>query len=49
MIGIGNVDEDEIMGIASEKKEDHAHLVTNYNALAAITNTVINETCSAGE
>ena len=49
MIGIGNIDADEINGIASEKKEYHAHLVTSYNALMAITNTVINDTCLAGE
>ena len=39
---------DEISGIASEPKDVHVHYVSAYNALVAITNTVINDTCKAG-
>ena len=46
-IGIGNINKDELEGIASEIKDEHWHHVPDYNALVAITNVVINETCHA--
>ena len=48
-IGIGNIDMDEVRGIASKPKDIHFHYVVGYGALAQITNIVINETCLAGK
>jgi len=47
VVGIGKVDMDEITGICSIPKDFHCHYVTSYQALVAITNTVINDTCKA--
>jgi len=47
VIGIGQVNEDECRGIASEIKDEHFHYVPNYNALVGITNSIINDTCAA--
>ena len=48
-IGIGKkIDENECIGIASDRTDDHYFPVPNYNALVAITNTVISDVCIAG-
>jgi hypothetical protein len=48
VIGIGDqIDEDECIGIASDKKEDHYFRVPSYTALIAITNILIQDTCKS--
>lgn len=46
-LGIGDVDEEEVTGIASLKKDEHAFAIEDFTALIEITSKIVSSTCAA--